>query len=162
MADGYTDLVDLVEAFKREVAVPGAFAQDYPLTNDEMITASLGDAFAEAKLEGFFKGNTLDVDEWQVTPALSTAGAALVIAFAGIRLLRQKVLGSTSKTRYQAGPVSAEQGANSYAQTELLKSLERRRDQLIANADAGPTTFVLDGYVARGGLVGGLFAHEMR
>src|SRR5690606_9585431 len=97
--------------------------------------------------------------EWVVDPDLSTSGAALVVIYAGIRLMRQKIMSLTGKTRFAAGPVSAEVGANTYAQTEMLKQLERRREKILANADQGATTFVLDGYLARG--AGGLFRHEM-
>lgn len=154
-----TDLADLVEAFKREVAIPGTFERDFPLTGDDAITASLGDAFAEAQLDGFFGGNELDLEEWMIAPALSTSGAALVVIYAGIRMMRHKIAAMATRTRYQAGPVTAEQGASAQAQTELLRQLERRREQILANAHRGPTTFVLDGYIARG--AGGMFPHEM-
>lgn len=159
-----TQLADLVEAFKREVSIPGAFATDFPVTTDAMIKASLGDAFAEAQLDGFFSTMTLDGDPyWETTPDLSTAGASLVVIYAGIRLLRQRLLAQGAESVYKAGPVEYQTRQNTYAQTELLKELERRKNQIILNAgNAGGTeVFMLDGYVRRGdAYYGGLYDYE--
>lgn len=144
--------------------MPGTFATAFPSTTNSEIAASLADAFGEAQLDGFFGTAVLDVEEGTVDPDLSTAGAALVVMYAGMRLVRQQL--RNTKTRYKAGPVEVEQSAN--ALTEELKQLERRRNQLIQNAvRAGRgtgTTFVADMYVARAAsydYYGGFFAWEI-
>ena len=159
-----TELVDLVEAFKREVAVPGTFATAFPDTTDTDIEGALADAFGEAQLDGFFGTATLDLDLMAVDPDLSTAGAALIVMYAGMRLIRQQLRGL--KTRYKAGPVEVEQSAG--ALTEELKQIERRKNQLVQNAiragrGAG-TVFVADLYVARAAsydYYGGFWAWEL-
>jgi hypothetical protein len=159
-----TELADLVEAYKREVALPGAFATDFPTITDAAIQAALGDAFAEAQLDGFFGKMELDTEDWVVSPDLSTAGAALVVTYAGIRVLRQRLLAQGAESRYKAGPVEYESRQNSYAQTELLKQLERRKNQIIEQAQRGVGTsvFMLDGYAHRGNaFYGGLFDYEI-
>lgn len=163
-----TDLADLVEAFKREVTVPGTFAATFPLTNDEQIVGSLGDAFAEAQLDGFFGVLTLDLDAGTVDPDLSVAGAALITMYAGMRLTRQHLLNLNTRTSYKAGPVEYEVENSGAALVEQLKQLKARRDAIMANAiragrGAG-TTFVIDSYLQRAfthNYYGGFFGHEI-
>lgn len=166
---GMTDLSDLVDAFKREAAVPGTFDSVFPSMSDDHIIGVLMDGFSEAQLHGFFGRMELDVDMETVTPDLSTAGAALVVMYSGIRLLRQQLLGyvATSGASYKAGPVEYQEGSTSAgALTQALKDLELRRREIVANANRPvPTvTFVLDGYVPKGGaghnFYGGMFDYE--
>lgn len=159
-----TELVDLVEAFKREAAIPGTFATAFPNTTDDDIELSLGDAFAEAQLDGFFGTLELNAEDGEVDPDLSVAGAALVVMYAGMRIVRQQLRGM--KTRYKAGNVEVEQSAS--ALTEELKQIERRKNQLLANAiragRGSGTVFVADLYVARAAsydYYGGFFAWEL-
>lgn len=163
-----TDLADLVEAFKREAAVPGTFDVTFPSTDDDDIIGSLADAFAEAQLDGFFGTLILDLDAGTVTPDLSVAGAALVTMYAGMRLTRQHLRSLTTRTAYKAGPVEYETERSSSALVEELKQLKSRRDQIMANAiragrGAG-SVFVIDGYVQRAfahNFYGGFLPHEI-
>jgi hypothetical protein len=158
-----TELAVLTEAYKREVAIPGTFATDFPTITDDAIRAALGDAFAEAQLDGFFGAMTLDTDYWETTPDLSTAGTALVVIYAGIRVLRQRLLNQGAENSYKSGPVEYQTRQNSSAQTELLKELERRKNQIILNAGraGGTEVFMLDGYLRRGdAYYGGLYDYE--
>lgn len=160
-----TELRDLVDAYKREVAVPGTFATAFPNTTDDDIAAALADAFAEAQLDGFFSKVSLDVDAGEVTPDLSVAGAALVVLYAGMRMIRQQIRSASSEKRYWAGPVGMQEKQSASALSEDLKWLSRRRDELLANArNRGTQVFVLEGYVSRGAahnLYGGMFDYEM-
>lgn len=162
-----SDLADLVEAFKREVTVPGTFAAAFPDTTDDNIIGALADAFAEAQLDGFFGHMTLDVEDGIVTPDLSVAGAALVVMYAGMRMTRQQLIATNTVSRYKAGPVEYETQQAAGALTEALKQLKARRDQILANAvragRGNGTTFVLDGYVSRAfarNIYGGFFPYE--
>jgi hypothetical protein len=158
-----TDLVDLVGAYKREVAVPGAFTQAFPLTMDVDIEASLADAFAEAQLDGFFGAVELNLDAMTVSPDLSTAGAALVVIYAGLRLVRQQIRSLRSMTKYVAGPVQMETAQAAGALTEDLKYLQARRLELLEKArrGAGATTFMIDSYFTRGRFSGTMFPYEL-
>lgn len=162
-----TLLADLVEAFKREVAVPGTFSTEFPATSDEHLEEALKDAFANAKLDGFFGGQDLNLATGAVTPDLSLAGAALVVIYAGLRMTRQQLRTVKTVSRYKAGPTEYETQQSASSLTEDLKQLERRRQELIAQATrAGRgrgTTFVLDGYTSRAGafnFYGGFFPWE--
>jgi len=158
-----TDVSDLVGAYKREVSALGDFDAAFPNATDAAITGLLMDAFGEAQLDGFFQTMTLDVDLEAVTPDLSAAGAALVVLYAGIKTLRNQILTAGAESRYKAGPVEYLTKQNSYAQTELLKQLERRRDGLIEQARYGRGTpvYQMDAYSARGlAAIGGFASYE--
>ncbi len=158
-----TDLIDVVEAYKREVSIPGAFSTDFPTVQDDQIAAALGDAFGEAQLDGFFGTMSLDVDSWSVSPDLSTAGVALIVVYAGIRVLRQRVMNASASTTYRAGTTEYTKTQSVGVLSELAKQLERRKNQIILNAQrgAGTAVFMLDGYAHRGNaFYGGLFDYE--
>lgn len=160
-----TDVADLAEAFKREVAVPGAFAVAFPSMQQNDIVGSLMDAFSEAQLDGFFHTMELDVDGASIAPDLSNAGGALVVIYAGIRLLRHQIRIAGASATYKAGPVEFSTQNSATASVELLKQLERRRDQLLENARRGTGTsvFQIEGYAARGSAYdyyGGFFPYE--
>lgn len=158
-----TDLIDLVEAYKREVSIPGAFAIDFPTVQDDQIAASLGDAFGEAQLAGFFSTMSLDTDDWSITPDLSTAGAALIVIYAGLRVVRQQLKNASASTTYRAGTTEYSKTQAISLLTEIVKELKERLDRIVANARSGSGTsvFVLDGYARRGNaFYGGLFDYE--
>lgn len=161
---GMTDLIDLVEAYKREVSIPGAFATDFPNVTDLQIQAALGDAFGEAQIDGFFGTMSLDTDDWSITPDLSTAGAALVVMYAGMRVLRQRLVTMGGGATYKAGSVEYSTTQAIATQSELLKQLERRKNQILENTrrGVGTSVFMLEGYAHRGNnFYGGMFEHEL-
>ncbi len=140
----------LVEPVKREIAVPGEFATVFPSTSDDDLLATLGDSFAEAQLDGFFSTNVLDPDTSEVTPDLSAAGGALVVIYAGGRIIRSRLRQLTSGERYVAGPVEYEIQRAAGVLREDLLALERRKAQLIQRGRRqGGTAYVYDGYFAR-------------
>lgn len=162
-----TKLEDLVEAFKREVAVPGAFATDFPNTSDEDLAEALKDAYGMARLDGFFGATQLDLRTGVVTPELSVAGASLIVLYAGLRMTRQQLRVLKTVERFKAGPTEVETQSSSNALTEDLRQLEARRKELVVQAvRAGrgrSSVFVLDAYNARGSswhFYGGFFPHE--
>jgi hypothetical protein len=161
-----TDLADLRDAYKREVSLPGAFAADFPTISDTQIAAALGDAFGEAQIDGFFSTMALDTDDWSITPDLSTAGAALVVMYAGMRVLRQEIKRLAASAEYKAGPVQYKTGASPQVLTELLKQLDARRKEIIKSAQrgVGTSTFMIEGYASRAAssnFYGGLFPYEV-
>lgn len=160
-------LADLVEAFKREVAVPGTFSQDFPSTSDEDLEEALKDAYGMARLDGFFGTTEFDVGTGTVTPDLSVAGASLIVLYAGLRMTRQQLRTLKTVQRFKAGPTEYETQQSAAALTEDLKQLERRRQELVDQAvRAGRgrgATFVLDAYQQRASawhFYGGFFPHE--
>ncbi len=157
-----SDLADLTESFKREVAVPGEFTKYFGQTSDDDIAGALADAFSECQLDNFFGTMELDVNTGFVTPDLSNAGAALVIFYAGMRTIRARIRELRS-TKYVAGPTEADSTLAVSALVEELKMLEARKQQFINNAlssSRAASTYVLDSYPCRGVLYGGFYGYE--
>lgn len=164
-----TAISDLVPALKRELAVPGTFADAFPLTQDSDLIASLADGFAEAQLYGFFPDMTLvDLgDDWETSQPLSGSGAALVVIFTSMRIIRANLRSLLTSERYKAGPAEMEMQRSANLLRDELKFLRDRLDSLVANAEAAarPPVAVFDNYFARGGGIvqtGGLHAYEYK
>lgn len=159
-----TQLLDLVEALKREVAVPGDFTNTFPSTQDTDLVAALADAFAQAQLEGFFPHHQLDLESGAVTPDLSTAGGALVVMYAGSRMIRHQLLSMAVGRRYKAGPAEYETNPVASLLTQMLKELQGRVNTLLAgagNTKLRTTVFMIDSYPVRATNTGGFFTHEL-
>lgn len=139
-----TELSQFVGSLRREVTPLGGAL---PATiTDEELTAHLADAFWEARLDGFCTGYACDehgsVDPVDRDGAVDPGGpqfrreqVALVIIYAGIRILRSQVLNTRSAFRAKAGPVEYEEQASSTMLTEMLKQLKATKDRLIDQAD---------------------------
>ena len=147
-----TDLSELVESLKREVAVPGTFSTLFPETTDDDLTASLMDAFAQAQLDGFLTGNAMN-DDGVVAPGLSKGAQALVVIYAGIRFLTVMLINRTSHTRYEASGAVFEQDYAASVLSQALKDLRQKKvdlteaAKLTARSMLGVT--VVDGYLVK-------------
>ncbi len=153
-----TDLATLVEAFQREVAVPGAFDSAFPDTSPTDIIGCLMDAFGEAQLDGWFGSYTLDVATSSVADAgntdpltngLSLAGQALIVLYAGMRMVRNQMMNTKSQVRYKAGPVEYETATSATVLTQMLKDLAARRQELLNQVRYARRVAVIDGYWGR-------------
>lgn len=105
---------------KRALAPPGAFASTWPGATDEDVAGMLSDGFASARLAGFFPTHTFDMSLYQVTPDLTDAGLALVVAYMAVNSLQSKILTMATATRYKSGPVEAEVTPLATVLTNLL------------------------------------------
>lgn len=147
-----TDLADLVEPLKREVAVPGTFSVLFPETTDDDLSAALLDAFAQAQLDGFLSNSEAD-DFGVVTPDLSRGAQALLVIYAGIRFLTADLINRKSHVRYEAGGSVFEQDSAASVLTQALKELRAKKDALTEGAKAAARaqvgTTVVDGYFIR-------------
>jgi hypothetical protein len=99
-----TALATLVEPLKRELAVPGTFDTIFPDTDDTALEGSLADGFGEAQLRGFFPTFELTEDDgaYETTEDLTAAGAALVLIFTSMRIIRAQLRALTSSETYKA------------------------------------------------------------
>jgi hypothetical protein len=133
-----TNLSDLVAQLKREVAVPGQFAQTFPNTTDLDLQGSLSDGFGQAQLVGFLQTSVLDLSAGTVSPVLSPAAQALVVLYAADRILTMRLLDMNARVAYSAGPVKYEVQKSSQMLTEALKDIQARRTEILTMAaDAG-------------------------
>jgi hypothetical protein len=156
-----TALSTLVPALQRELAVPGTFADVYPNTGKKDLVGSLADAFAQCRLDGFFKDVALDIttpleqpdyDQWVTTPDLSDAGGALIVIYAAMRTLRATLRTMTTSSTYKAGSVEASQSTSATVLRAEMDYLVQRQKDLIEAGTRGARTcsaVQVDGYLAR-------------
>lgn len=143
----FTDLADLIEPLKRELAVPGTFDTAYPDTDDDALFGALADGFGEAKLDGFFSDTTLDLVEGTVDPEISDGGGALIVIYSAMRILRAQMRSVSTSSRYKAGNVEYETNISVNVMVNELKALVDRKNQLIAaGRSANSTVYVTDVY----------------
>lgn len=144
-----SDLADLVDPLKRELAVPGTYDTAFPNTGDQDLLDSLADGFSEAQLDGYFSDYTLDLDTYLTTPDYSAAGGSLIVLYTGMRIIRAQLRALNLSEKYNAGPVSYEIERSSTLLREELKYLISRRDDLVSQAKKTGGTVVLDSYFTR-------------
>ncbi len=153
-----TDLSTLIPSFQRQVAIPGTFTDAYPNTTDDDVVGTLADAFAEAQLDGWFGTYVYDPDTTSVlnnadpdplTNGLSLAGQALIVIYAGMRMVTNQIMNTKSSVRYKAGPVEYETQQGATTLNELLKMLAARKAELLALARGNVRDVVIDGYYSR-------------
>lgn len=133
------DLSDYVESLQREVIPPGSnlFAN----VDATAWAGYLSDAFWEARLDGFLTGYSAD-DDGAVTRIVDTVPedmprqyVALVVLYAGIRVLRNKILNTQTSFRAKAGPVEYETQNGATMLAEMLKQLAATKNRLIEAAE---------------------------
>ncbi len=147
-----TNLADMVESFRREVAIPGTFDAVYPDTSEAQILGALADAFAEVRLDGFLGDQVLDLNTYDVEPGLDVALQALVVIYAGMRLIRAEIRAANTVTRYKAGPVEYETQKSATGLVQMLKELTERKGELLRALRTGIALDVmLDAYNGRWG-----------
>jgi hypothetical protein len=144
------ELTDFVAALKRSVEPPGGTI--FAGVGNSTWIGYLSDAFWEARLDGFLADYTL---EDEVLSHLTLVNAtdkerqamALVILYASIKVLRNRILnmGTSTKLRAKAGPVEFEQeNANSATMlAEMLKQLKSAKDRILDAIDNGATEVVM-------------------
>lgn len=131
-----SDLGDLTDALKLEVAVPGEFATTFPNTTDDNLADTLTHAFARAQLDGWFGTMTLDLNQGLVSPDLSTAGGAVVVIYAAEIILQSKILSLKTRSVYEAGPTKYESDQSANVMVQVLKDLQARKQRLLDQAQA--------------------------
>jgi hypothetical protein len=150
------DLIDFVPALKREVQPPGTDL--YTGVDDADWVGYLADAFWEARLDGFMPGYITDGEDEDVTiePSSGTTDLprqymALVILYAGVKVLRNRILNTQTQFRAKAGSVEFEQQNSATMLAEMLKQLKATKDRIIEELSALDETGVimLDAYSTR-------------
>lgn len=147
------DLSEYAPTLRREVTPLGSTL--FESITDTQLTPYLTDAFWEARLDGFLDGYTADEDGI-VEPTetggedLSLAGVALIVLYAGIKILRNRILNMNTGFRAKAGPVEFEQQNSATMLAEMLKQLRDRKNQLLDRADVvGTDVILVDAYSVR-------------
>ena len=127
------DLADFVDSLRREITPLGTTL--FASTNDDTLAAHLVDAFWEAKLDGFLEGYSSDEDGLVTGTSgdLPRSGVALVVLYAGIRILRNRILNLNTQFRAKAGPAEFEQQNSATVLAEMLRQLRGVKDRLMVN-----------------------------
>lgn len=132
-----SDLADLVEPLKRAVAVPGTFTDVFPSTSDEDLAALLADAFAEARLDGFLSGFTLDLNLNTTTPDLQSSHTALLVIYGAYRILINEVRNRNTRFAAKAGPTEYETEQTASMLNEVLRQLGAKKKDILEQARLG-------------------------
>ncbi len=147
------DLDDYVDVLKREVNPPGqsVFAA---ATDDDWI-GYLADAFWEARLDGFLEHYVCDEDG-VVTPVgagsdeLPRQFVALIVLYAGVRILRNRILNTNTVFRAKAGATEFERQNSATMLAEMLKQLSAAKAKVIAQIENGVTpSYSFDAFSTR-------------
>lgn len=146
------DLGDYIPSLKREVTPPGSDL--FSGVDDATWRGYLADAFWESRLDGFLGGFTSD-ESGLVTATdggddITRDLVGLVILYAGIKVLRNRIMNLDTSFRTQAGPVEFEVQKSANLLTEMLKQLKEHKDRILDDVNLGPTeTYYFDGYTQR-------------
>jgi hypothetical protein len=147
-----SDLNELVEPLKREVAVPGTFDTVFPDTADSDLAATLADAMAEVQLDGFLPLVSVDLATFLTTPDISRAAGALLTVYAGIRIVRNQIRNLPTHFKAEAQGNSFERDQAATVFTETLKDLRARKQGFLDSAKRtqyATTVRMNDGYLVR-------------
>jgi len=148
------DLNDYVEVLKREVTPLG---QDlFSNVGDETFVGYLADALWEAMLDGLVD-HKWSADEDGLIPdvdgeAFPRESIALLVLYSGIRILRLRILNTSTRFSAKAGPAEFTQEQSANALTEMLKSLDDIKKRLLKEEDIETVSYLVDGYTVRLGL----------
>lgn len=143
------DLATLVPSLSREINPPGTDVLE-DLTPAQVV-GYLTDAFWEARLDGFLKEWTCD-SSGEVTPVnvggedLGRADQALVVLYAGVKILRNQILNTRTAWRAKAGPVEYEYESSATMLAEMLKQLKDTKARLQEFAGISAVSSTVDAF----------------
>jgi len=127
------DLADYTDVLRREVTQPGSTL--FSDVDDEVFANYLSDSFWEVRLDGFLTYWTefeqlidpIDPDDGDIT----RDRIALIVLYAGIRIVRNRLLDTNTKFKAVAGPVEYEVENSASMLTEMLRQLEHTKERLL-------------------------------
>lgn len=162
------DLSDYVDTVRREVTPPGSTT--FSTVSDDVFVGYLADAFWEVKLDGFMEpyvcdaygivipaGDTqaaninlgFDATDFDVTVDMGRDQVALICLYAGIKIIRNKLMEQPSRTRAKAGPVEFEQDYSANLLVEMLRELQSVRQRLLFLRATDMNVTIMDAFSAR-------------
>lgn len=146
------DLADYVNVLRREITPPGTTA--FSNVTDEELIGYLTDAFWEAHLDGFlhpYVASNFGI----VTPVqpggndLPREQIALISLYAGIKILRNKLLGTTTRFEAKAGPVEFRTENSAAMLTEMLRQLAAVKSRIVGLNQNFGSVAVIDAFSVR-------------
>lgn len=149
------DLGDLIEMVQSEVDAPGE--DSFPNATDDDWLNNLRSAFWEAVLDGVISPSKYTEDEGSITPIdvtdpdLSREMQQLIVLYAGVRVIRNKIRTMNTVFRTKAGPVEFETQQSANVFKTILDELVRRRNLILTRlSDVGAAnSYYIDMVLAR-------------
>lgn len=162
------DLSNYIPSLKREVTPPGSTTLDS--VSDDSLTGYLSDAFWEIRMDGFMEPFSCDADgiivpidnteavagaesytptTYDPTVDIKREDIALIIIYAGIKIIANSLTAQASHTRAKAGPVEFEQDFSANFLVERLKELNATKLRLLYLKTFNQDVTVIDSYSAR-------------
>lgn len=162
------DLSDYVDALRREISPPGSTT--FSSVGDDVMAGYLADAFWEVRLDGFMEpyscdsaGIILPINDPQVTAGatdytptaydpkrdIARSEIALICLYAGIKIIRNRLMEQASRFRAKAGPVEFERDYSANLLVEMLKELQNTRTRLLFLRTYNADVELIDAFSAR-------------
>jgi len=145
------ELADLVPSLRNVVARPGTFADFFPETTEDDLIAVLVDGLAECHMEGLLLRYEAD-EAGTLTPALTSGQGALVLLFAGVRLIRAELFNRATSRKYVASSASFEEIQATNILRDIMRELKEQKARVVdaqATGGSGHAFFMADQYLAR-------------
>ena len=148
------NLADYASVLRREVTPLGGAQFDD--VSDTVFTSYLADALWEAMLDGLVD-HKWSASDAGIIPKVDgetfpRESIALLVLYAGIRILRLRILNTSTRFGVKAGSAEYTQEQSANALTEMLKSLDDIKKRLLKEEDIETVSYLVDGYTARLGL----------
>lgn len=161
-------LANYVPALRREVSPPGSTLFD--AVADTVFTGYLADAFWEVKLDGFVEPWTCSIDgivipqtgdgnpDPLIDPPLTAYDSAsdmprdqiaLVVLYAGIKIIRNRLLEQNTRIHAKAGPVEFSQESSANLLVEMLRELTAVKNRLLALRTYNMDVSLIDAFSVR-------------
>lgn len=140
------DLGDLIEDLQSEVSPPGSDL--FPDATDDDWLSNLRNAFWECILDGVIEGYEESdgiIDPESGTTDLSRNLQQLIVYYAGIRILKNRLSNLNTLFRTKAGPVEYETQNSAQVLKGLLDEAVRRRNYWLATLSENgesPTVYI--------------------
>jgi hypothetical protein len=153
------DLGDLIEFLQSEVDAPGE--DSFPDASDDDWLSNLQSAFWEAVLDGVIDPGLFTESDGVITPVsgsteISRELQQLIVFYAGVRVVRNKIRNMNTVFRAKAGPVEYETQQAATVLKALLDELVRKRNLILTRMSdlGGTSTFYVDSVIERDRSIG--------
>ena len=149
------DLGDMIEFLQTEVDAPGE--DSFPDATDDDWLSNLRSAYWEVVLDGIVSGSRYTETDGLIEPTdttdddLSRELQQLVVLYAGVRVIRNKIRTMNTVFRTKAGPVEFETQQSANVFKTILDQLIRRRNIILERlSDLGSAnSYYVDMVLAR-------------
>ena len=145
------DLSDYVDTLRREISLPTG---ELFSVSDDYLVGCLADGFWEAVIDQLITGYTCDADGIVTATTAATEfpreQVAVVVLYAGLKILRNQLINTKTRTTAKAGPVEYTTETGSNVITTMMKQLNEVKNRLLYITQYGNTEFfILDAFSAR-------------